>query len=493
MLGPTLAEALLGAWADCRPADQAVKIKSLPIRLPAVAAHLPRIRPAVQVPEVTLNRFLGQEGGECEPCFLQILTQIAENEMVFFMHFWYAFDVVVATMQECGAQLAEAGGLCGELQVVRDVFLHFLEQRSGGGTRKPTISAATVQKTLRAASDKSQVQEFWHIAALAVKQYPKRKSRTKDEEQRLGLFELSALMHSMLLDALAHDLMSEAPRPTAKGKPGAGLAKSCRTSARLLPSVAGDLDPPVLQSHGSRSSLSSNMSCDSARGGDANVNASLPAQPGPVLPAASLCEQETWSAVLLHVYDVSTGEVVRWFNDVLAHTRSPLKIGGAFHAGVEVNGLEWCFGYCPGAGAPGIECVRPKGHPNHHYRQSVFLGRTPMSAEQIAAVLGDLVEEYPGRGYSLLRRNCCHFADEFCQRLGVGNIPGWVHRLARFGASADGVLQLVMAGLSSEVCEGKGTIASSVCTQGATQHNNEPSWVKSGCLESWSVRATKPI
>ena len=30
---------------------------------------------------------------------------------------------------------------------------------------------------------------------------------------------------------------------------------------------------------------------------------------------------------------------------VLAHKHFPLKFGGVFHAGVEVNGMEYCFGF----------------------------------------------------------------------------------------------------------------------------------------------------
>lgn len=63
-----------------------------------------------------------------------------------------------------------------------------------------------------------------------------------------------------------------------------------------------------------------------------------------------------------------------------------------------------------------------------------MLRATRLSEDAIAEVISQLIEEYPGDDYDLLRRNCCHFADDFCRRLGVGGIPGWVHRLARIGA-----------------------------------------------------------
>lgn len=145
--------------------------------------------------------------------------------------------------------------------------------------------------------------------------------------------------------------------------------------------------------------------------------------------------------VRVHIYDVSQEEGIQRLNRVLAHKKSPLKFGGVFHAGVEVNGLEWSYGYSPDETRPGICCVEPRAHPQHHFRQTVQLRNTLLSPETIADIISELIEEYPGPDYNLLRRNCCHFADEFCQRLGVGGIPRWVHRLARIAAGIETMLQ----------------------------------------------------
>jgi len=147
--------------------------------------------------------------------------------------------------------------------------------------------------------------------------------------------------------------------------------------------------------------------------------------------------------VRLNIYDVSREESIQKLNRVLAHQYSPIKLGGVFHAGVEVNGLEWSFGFSPAETHPGVACVQPKRHPQHHFRQTVVLRETKVAAEDIAGIISDMIEEYPGNDYDLLRRNCCHFADDFCRRLGVGGIPGWVHRLARLGASIDNVMKLM--------------------------------------------------
>mmetsp|Transcript_62482 Transcript_62482/g.116107 ORF Transcript_62482/g.116107 Transcript_62482/m.116107 type:complete len:449 (+) Transcript_62482:38-1384(+) len=147
--------------------------------------------------------------------------------------------------------------------------------------------------------------------------------------------------------------------------------------------------------------------------------------------------------VLLNVYDVSQEDGVQQLNMLLAHTMSPLKLGGFFHTGVEVNGLEWYYGQSCGKMATGVCCCAPRENCQHHFRQTVEMVATTMSREQIAEVIADLIEEYSGADYDLLRRNCCHWADDFCKRIGAGSLPAWVHRLARIGANVDNAWKVV--------------------------------------------------
>jgi len=147
--------------------------------------------------------------------------------------------------------------------------------------------------------------------------------------------------------------------------------------------------------------------------------------------------------VFLHIYDVSQEDSIHRLNKWLAHKNSPLKFGGIFHAGVEVNGLEWSFGLSMSETMPGVSCCEPREHPAHRYRQSVRLQNTQLSLEDIAELISQLLEDYPGDDYDLLRRNCCHFADDFARRLGAGKLPRWVQRLAKLGARMDSLLQAV--------------------------------------------------
>merc|ERR1719336_3467218 len=46
-----------------------------------------------------------------------------------------------------------------------------------------------------------------------------------------------------------------------------------------------------------------------------------------------------------------------------------------------------------------------------------------------------LQREWPCLLYDTLTHNCCHFVNDFCQRLGVGSIPSWITHLAGVGAA----------------------------------------------------------
>lgn len=140
--------------------------------------------------------------------------------------------------------------------------------------------------------------------------------------------------------------------------------------------------------------------------------------------------------VLLHVYDVSNHSGVQAINHVLAHKYAPLRLGGVFHAGVEVAGREYSFGYAPQG--TGVTHCTPRKHPGHHYRETCEMRRTLLSKEDVQTLIGLMAREYQGSSYHLFRRNCCTFAAELCKELGVGALPPWIQRLANVGDSVLG-------------------------------------------------------
>lgn len=148
------------------------------------------------------------------------------------------------------------------------------------------------------------------------------------------------------------------------------------------------------------------------------------------------------SKVKLHIYDVSRIPAISHLNSLLANKDAPVKLGGIFHAAIEVGAVEWSFGSEPADPEvdTGVRQCAPKKDPNHSYRQTVLLGRTNLSEGQIAALIADLKEAYDADDYELMTKNCCHFADDFANRLGVGGLPRWLLRFADLGASVESLL-----------------------------------------------------
>lgn len=88
---------------------------------------------------------------------------------------------------------------------------------------------------------------------------------------------------------------------------------------------------------------------------------------------------------------------------------------------LQVNDLEWSFGFCENGS--GVFSCQPKANPMYKYRESVPLGTTELSRSEIERILIVLRRDWPGASYDLLSRNCNHFCEEFCLKLGVEKLP----------------------------------------------------------------------
>eukprot|EP00933_Yihiella_yeosuensis_P028977 TRINITY_DN22728_c0_g1_i2.p1 TRINITY_DN22728_c0_g1~~TRINITY_DN22728_c0_g1_i2.p1 ORF type:complete len:228 (-),score=17.92 TRINITY_DN22728_c0_g1_i2:504-1187(-) len=130
--------------------------------------------------------------------------------------------------------------------------------------------------------------------------------------------------------------------------------------------------------------------------------------------------------VFLRVYDVSHSWVSYGLNSI-----SPK---GIFHTGVEVYGSEWSFGHAetldPTEELCGLSTCQPGAHPHHRFRETLSLGFTYLTQEEVMNVINELGKEWTTDTYDLLERNCNHFSTEFCSRLGVFLPPPWVNELA---------------------------------------------------------------
>jgi len=106
---------------------------------------------------------------------------------------------------------------------------------------------------------------------------------------------------------------------------------------------------------------------------------------------------------------------------------------GAFHAGVEVYGKEWSYGFT--YKDTGIFAVVPKECAGPTFRESLCQGETSLSEEEVDKLISELKPDWIGTEYDLLRHNCCVFSNAFCERLGVKALPKWVTNLAQAGAT----------------------------------------------------------
>jgi len=161
-----------------------------------------------------------------------------------------------------------------------------------------------------------------------------------------------------------------------------------------------------------------------------NMETDSKAEEGPnpwVEPDVCGAEVLPQEQVILHIYDVFADSTVQGINDVFRAVGT-----GAFHAGVEVFGQEWSYGYTPSD--TGIVVCNPKENTCHRYREAIVMGTTSLSLLELEKLLTDMSEEWQGQNYDLLTRNCCHFSDALCRRLGVGAAPDWLTNLASAGA-----------------------------------------------------------
>ncbi|KAJ4777934.1 PPPDE putative thiol peptidase family protein [Rhynchospora pubera] len=181
--------------------------------------------------------------------------------------------------------------------------------------------------------------------------------------------------------------------------------------------------------------------------------------------------------VILHVYDVTNSDSEKTNNTILQINRifkDRIGLGGIFHSAIQVYGEEeWSFGFCE-AGSGVFSCP-PGKNPMYTYREKIVLGETECSIMKVNQILRELSREWPGYSYDLLSKNCNHFCDVFCERLGVPKLPGWVNRFANAGDTA-----VVVAGNAADkLRQAKTEIvnASRVAYKfmaGLTSNNNNP-------------------
>lgn len=146
-------------------------------------------------------------------------------------------------------------------------------------------------------------------------------------------------------------------------------------------------------------------------------------------------EEELEEPVTLHIYNVSKQDKIARVNDILYMLGT-----GIFHAAVEVYGREWSYGKSQGTG---VFVNTPTRCRSHKYREAVPMGNTHLSKKEVLQLLDAMKAEWKGPEYDLLRHNCTHFSNDFCERLGVGPVPRWVTNLGAAGATVRGGVVMI--------------------------------------------------
>jgi len=134
--------------------------------------------------------------------------------------------------------------------------------------------------------------------------------------------------------------------------------------------------------------------------------------------------------VWLHVYDIDA--VTARLNQSILRDWNL----AAFHCGVEVCGEEWFFAWGE-SNRSGIMWNEPRGHQIHIYHDSVLMGETPFSDEEIRQLLVRIRQRWPANSYHPITRNCVTFAEEFIAELGANEepFPDWVRGAMEVGKS----------------------------------------------------------
>jgi hypothetical protein len=218
------------------------------------------------------------------------------------------------------------------------------------------------------------------------------------------------------------------------------------------------------------------------------------------------------NSVMLHIYDLIPNDTLMelpWgcvcaIGKCFSEVNSALhELGtGAYHVGVDINGIEYAFGSTDIPGRTGIFTCKPKNSLGYQYRTTIDLGqrivtrrkwkrvpRPDNSGEDRIEVekyidgrqiIKEMLPEYMGVDYDLLRKNCCTFARDVCLRMNVQEeeIPSWFRNLAESGAITQDIayatvqpLQIVMSQCEDDF--GQATLDQNVSAFGEIHDNGK--------------------
>lgn len=112
-------------------------------------------------------------------------------------------------------------------------------------------------------------------------------------------------------------------------------------------------------------------------------------------------------------------------------------VGAALlHSGVVINGKEYAYGGHDHPNLTGVYWTKPKTEPpGGRFKCEILHGFTLANDEEIEAAIRSASDEFQGRSYNLLTKNCNHFTSHLCQKLTGTAAPGWLNRAAAIGVA----------------------------------------------------------
>ena len=123
---------------------------------------------------------------------------------------------------------------------------------------------------------------------------------------------------------------------------------------------------------------------------------------------------------------------------------------GLYHTGVAINGVEYAYGGDMNSEATGVFESIPKKAANYTYYQSYTLG-TARDIIEVNRILHQIKSEFKANEYSLIHKNCNHFAEELCMRILGKGLPVYINRPARLGTLFSFILPDNLKKLNSSV------------------------------------------
>ncbi|KAN0031297.1 hypothetical protein ACTA71_010386 [Dictyostelium dimigraforme] len=159
---------------------------------------------------------------------------------------------------------------------------------------------------------------------------------------------------------------------------------------------------------------------------------------------------------------------------------------GLFHSAVEINGNEIGFSGHEFAFS-GVYEIKPKTATGVVFRESLYMGDITLSERQIQSLIDNISEEFPGKSYHPLRKNCNTFSNELIKRLLNRDIPNYVNRLAFIGTFFSCLLPKSFGFVPQE------SSSNSVDKKGKSSSNTVPFSGKGHSLADYDNDGPKPI